>query len=114
MAVAEEEYERGRIAGEIAARLAGHDLHLATINGSLADVAREMHDMLLAVQRLGDQADARDKTTLATASALKAADEARRAKSDSAWSPVQKLIAGVAGLAGLATLILGIRALIGN
>jgi hypothetical protein len=96
-----DDYERGHSAGEIAARLAGHDKHFASINGSLADIAKEMHALTLAVQRLGDQAVARDATVLTTAAALKAADEARRSMSDSSWSPWQKLLAAVGGVAAL-------------
>jgi hypothetical protein len=73
--------------------LAGHDKHFASINGSLADIANEMHGLTLAVQRLGDQAEAAAKTVVTTAAALKAADDARRSRSESSWSPWQKAIA---------------------
>jgi hypothetical protein len=88
----ESEFERGHIAGGIAERLASHDKHFETINGSLADVAREMGKMTLAVQRLGDQADSAAKTVITTAQALEKAEAARRSKSESAWSPFQKIL----------------------
>ena len=95
-------YDRGHIAGEIAARLADHDKHFAAINGSLADIARELHDQTLAVQRLGDQAEANAKTVITTAAALKDAEEARRSKGEQSWTPVARLLAVLGGLAALA------------
>lgn len=95
-------YDRGAAAGEIAARLAGHDKHFATINGSLAEIAKEMHALTLAVQRLGDQAVSRDATVVTTAAALKDAEEARRSKDDQSWSPVARLFAVLGALAALA------------
>lgn len=110
----QEAYDRGHAAGGIEARLDAYDRHFEAINGSVADTARELHGLTLAVQRLGDQADASAATVLATASALKAADEARRAKSDQSWSPFQRIVAAVAGLAGVVAAILGIKALSGK
>jgi hypothetical protein len=102
----QEAFDRGAVAGEIAARLKGHDEHFAKINGSLDLVAEEMHGLKLAVQRLGDQAVSRDATVLTTAAALKEAEAARRDKSEQAWSPVAKafaVIAAVATVIGLVT-----------
>lgn len=101
-------YDRGHIAGEIAARLANHDRHFAAINGSVEDLKDEMHALILAVQRLGDQAVAREATVLTTASALKESDQARRDKSDQSWSPWAK---GFAVLAAVATAV-GLYALL--
>jgi hypothetical protein len=98
-------YDRGAAAGEIAARLAGHDKHFAAINGSLADIAKEMHALTLAVQRLGDQAVSRDATVVTTAAALKDAEDARRSKDDRSWSPIARLFAGLGAAAALASLI---------
>jgi hypothetical protein len=110
---AEDAFERGAAAGEVAARLKAHDEHFARINGSLGDVAREMHGLTLAVQRLGDQAVSRDATVLTTAKALKEAEEARRDKTEQAWSPVAKVFAVIAAAATviglLTTLYLGLR-----
>jgi hypothetical protein len=106
-------YDRGVIAGEVAARLAGHDEHFAAINGALTRVAEELHGLRLAVQRLGDQAAARDATAATTAAALKDADDARRDAAERRWSPVAKVfavlgaLAAVAAVAGLLILLWG-------
>ena len=106
--MAESEFDRGHAAGGIEARLAGHDKHFAAINGSLGDIAKELNKMTLAVQRLGDQADANAKTVVSTASALKAAEDARRAKAVQAWSPVQKILAVIAAVATVTSLVLAV------
>jgi hypothetical protein len=93
------------MAGEIAARLAGHDKHFASINGSLADIAKEMHGLTLAVQRLSDQAISRDATVVTTAAALKDAEEARRGLSEQSWTPVSRVLAVLGGLAALAAVV---------
>lgn len=62
--------------------------------------------MTLAVQRLGDQADAAAKTVVTTASALKDAEDARRGKAEQSWSPVQKLLAVVGVIVAVAGLYL--------
>jgi hypothetical protein len=105
MAQPDDAYDRGHIAGEIAARLAGHDQHFATINGSLADIAQELHKQTLAVQRLSDQAEANAKTVITTAAALKDAEDARRAKGEQSWTPFARLLAVLGGLAALAAVI---------
>lgn len=104
--MAESEFDRGHLAGGIEARLAGHDRHFAAINGSLADMVNEMHQMTLAVQRLGDQADANAKTVITTAAALKDAEEARRDKSETAWSPIAKVLALIGGAVAVGGLLL--------
>jgi len=104
-------YDRGVIAGEIAARLANHDMHFASINGAVTDLVTEMHGMRLDVQRLGDQADAAAKTVLATAAALKAADDARRAQSDRTWSPWTRGFAVITVAAVLVATVVSILAL---
>ncbi len=96
-------YNRGELAGQIAARLAGHDQHFASINGSLADLAREMHELTLAVQRLGDQAVSRDATVITTAAALKDAEAARWDRTDRSWSPLVRL--GI--VTGIVTALVG-------
>lgn len=92
-------YERGTIAGEINARLAAHDRHFAQINGSVEKVAVELHGLTLAVQRLGDQAVARDATVVSTAAALKEAEDARRDRTEQSWSPWTKAFAVLAAVA---------------
>ena len=98
-----EAYDRGVAAGEIAQRLAGHDQHFATINGSMARLADEMHDLVLQVQRLGDAAESDRSTVKTTALALKEAEDARRDKSTQHWTPFQRGIAAI----GAAAAILG-------
>jgi hypothetical protein len=108
----DESYDRGHVDGVIAARLAGHDAHFAAINGSLADMVQEMRELTLAVQRLGDQAVARDATVVTTAAALKDAEEARRSTSDRSWTPVTRVIAVLGGVAALIAVLGGVAALI--
>lgn len=102
-------YDRGVIAGEIAARLAGHDNHFALINGHLADISVEMHGLTLSVQRLADQADANQRTVVTTAAALKDAEAARRDRTAQTWSPVQKAITIILALTAIVGLILAFR-----
>ena len=97
--MSESEFDRGHVAGQIEARLAGHDRHFAAINGSLGRIAEEIAQMTLALQRLGDQAVSRDATVLTTASALKDAEEARRDKSQQTWTPWTRVFAVIAALA---------------
>jgi len=105
MAVPDDAYDRGHLAGEIAARLAGHDKHFGAINGSIEGLRLEMHQLTLAVQRLGDQAVSRDATVVTTAAALKDAEDARRAKSESSWSPMSRAATVLGALVALATLV---------
>lgn len=117
-------YDRGADAGRIEQRLAGYDAHFRTINGSIADTARELHDLVLAVQRLADQAVADAKTRVSTAEAVeKARQEAagaieaeRRARSDrsaTVWTVPRLAGAALGAIAALVALILGIKALFG-
>jgi hypothetical protein len=98
-------YDRGVAAGEIAQRLAGHDEHLAKINGSMDRVADRLDTLVLAVQRLGDAMAADRATVVTTASALKDADEARRATDVRHWTPFQRGIAVLGAAAAIATVI---------
>jgi hypothetical protein len=91
-------YAKGVTAGEIAARLEGHDEHLAAINGSMGRVADELHELTLAVQGLRDGAIARDATVITTAKALKDAGDVRREQSQQRWSPVTKGVAVIGGV----------------
>lgn len=95
-------HEAGEIAGKIDARLAGHDRHFLDINGSIAKVGAELHVINLTVQRLADQAIARDATAIALAAALKEASEKR-------WSPFARLwlvVGAVAAVAGIAAFLM--------
>lgn len=78
--------------GKIAQRLDAHDAHLDKINGSMAEVATRLSGVELQMQRLADNAIAASATAIATALAIEKADTARRAASDSSWSPWQKII----------------------
>lgn len=105
-----DDYQRGVDAGIIETRLAGHDKHFAAINGSLARLADEMHELTLAVQRLGDQAVSRDATVITTAAALKDAEEARRTKSEQSWTPFARLAVVISALVALIGIVLAIYA----
>lgn len=121
----QEAYDRGVDAGRIEARLDEFTRHFQVINGSVGDTARELRSLGLQVQRLADQAIADAMTRVSTAEAVeKARQEAagaieseRRARvdrSDTAWSPVQKVIAVIGALATIVLMIVSIRALTGK
>jgi len=98
-------YARGVSAGEIAQRLSDHDRHFGKLNGSMDDVARELHGLTLAVQRLGDAADADRATVITTATALEKADQARRDTSERHWSPLTRFGIAAGVVAAIATVI---------
>jgi hypothetical protein len=98
-------YDRGVAAGEIAQRLAGHDQHLAKINGSMDRVADRLDALVLAVQRLADATAADRATVVTTAAALKDADEARRATDVRHWTPFQRGIAVIGAIGVIATIV---------
>lgn len=91
--------ERGFVAGQIDARLAGHDKHFADINGSIGRLADEVHVLNLNVQRLADDAKASARTVITTAAALKEASE-------KSWTPFQRGLAIAAVLAAVVGLFL--------
>jgi len=76
-----------------------------TINGSVHRFADEVHALTLAVQRLSDQADDAAERVVVTASALKAAEDARRSRSESSWSPLSRTATAMGALVALATLL---------
>jgi len=92
-------YERGVTAGDIAARLAGHEARLGALNGNLARMADEMAGVKLALQRLADQAEGRDTTVITKA--LDKADTQRWAAAERSWSPIAKLATGIGMLVGI-------------
>ncbi len=106
------EYQRGVTAGGVETRLANHDKHFARINGSLEDMVRQLEALVLAVQRLGDQAVSRDATVITTASALKDAEEARRTTAEQQWSPKAKMLTVVGTLIALAGLFVAVLVVI--
>jgi hypothetical protein len=105
------QYDRGVAAGEISARLAGHDKHFAAINGSLEKVASELHQLRMELQRQGDRAEADRATVITTAEALEKADSARRDAGEQRWSPLTRFAAVVGAVAALGGIVFGIWAL---
>jgi hypothetical protein len=110
---AQDAFDRGRTAGEIAETLRRHDQHLGAINGStektalaLESLAQAQHKMAMQLQRLADQAESDAKTRVATASALKDAEEARRNVAETKWTPVARMVALVSVTATVAGLII--------
>lgn len=102
-------YERGVAAGEISARLAGHDAHFALINGSLIEVAAEMKAVNLQLQRMADAMQADRERAVATATALREAEEARRTAAERHWTPLGRaavLASALAALAGVAAFLI--------
>ena len=84
-------YDRGVAAGGIAARIAEHEVHLSAIGVTLESVAAEIREMRLEIQRQGDRAEADRAVVLATARALKDAEDSRRNTSEQRWSPLPRL-----------------------
>jgi uncharacterized coiled-coil protein SlyX len=85
-------YERGKIQGVVDARLTEHGEHLEKINGSMSLVADRLKDIDLSLQRLTDRFDAAQATVIATANALEKAEQARRVKTETTWSPKAKFL----------------------
>jgi hypothetical protein len=108
----EDAYERGHLAGEIAARLAGHDHHFAQINGSIEKTAQSLVGMSQeivvlsrAIQRLTDQSVADAVTRVTTAAALKEAEEGRRNKIDQRWSPLARTITVILAITSVVSVV---------
>lgn len=76
-------YDRGHVAGEIAARLTNHDKHFEMINGSLTDIAKRLGEFRLSLQKQNDLREADQAMAVALATALKE-------MSDKSWSPWAK------------------------
>jgi len=104
------EYDDGMAAGKIAERLDHHDRHFTAINGSIERVAGHMAELVLELQRLADQAVARDATAVALAAALKEAEESRRAQGEQKWSPVSRTITVILAVATVVGVIITIVA----
>jgi hypothetical protein len=102
-------YQRGHEDGSILARLDGHDQHFAHLNGSMQATADALGQVHLSLQRLADEAVARDRTVITTAAALKDAETVRREKSTTSWTPLTRIAAGVTALVGALTLALFLR-----
>ena len=100
MSAGGDEYSRGMARGETETLLAAHSAQLVLLT-------EEVHKLTMAVQRLADQAVARDATVITTAAALKDADQARRVMAAGRWSPFQRAFAVIGALAALATVVSG-------
>jgi hypothetical protein len=98
-------FDRGVAAGEIAARLANHDIHFASINGHVGDLVGEIHGMRLDIQRLADHAEASAKTVLATAEALRTADDTRSTSSNRSWTPWFRAFAVLSAMATILSIL---------
>jgi hypothetical protein len=106
------EYDDGVEAGRILQRLHHHDRHFEEINGSLDRLGDHLAKLVLELQRLADQAVARDATAVALAAALKDAEEVRRHQGEQKWSPVSRtitVILVIATVAGVIIALLSIR-----
>ncbi len=77
--------------GTVTGRVDGHDRDIHLLQEGQSALRSE-------TQTLREQAAADKKTAVALALALKEADENRRQKSESSWSPWQKVLAVLAGL----------------
>lgn len=111
MTLEEDAFARGQESGKIIARLDGHDRLLAAINGSQARTAEAVAELSRQVQRLGDQAIAREATVITTAKALKDAQDAQRDKTEQSWLTPLRLTALLASVATVAGTIVGLIAL---
>jgi hypothetical protein len=103
-----EAFARGEVSGKVDARLGDHDDHFHRINGSIDRMASAaelqaaaIQALVLVVQRLTDKMDASETRVIATAKALKEADEARRDKTDQSWSPLARWSLAVGIIAAL-------------
>lgn len=113
----QEAFDRGQIAGHIAEQLRRHEDHLAKINGSTEKTALALEalndtqqQMALQLQRLADQSAADAKTRVATAAALKEAEDARRVTAEGRWTPLARTLLVLGALVSLATLAIGLYA----
>jgi hypothetical protein len=108
---AQENYDRGVLAGEVATRLAGHDKHFASINGSLDKIAHTLDQflvkqnaMIVEIQRLNDNVDL-----------LKEAEKSSHATkvsiTSSPWLTILVVIAFIGIIIGM---IAGVVAVINN
>ncbi len=105
-----EAFARGEVSGKVDARLGDHDDHFHRINGSIDRMAtaaelqaNAIQALVLVVQRLTDKMDASETRVIATAKALKEADEARRDKDDQSWSPLARWSLAIGIIAALLT-----------
>jgi hypothetical protein len=102
-------YSRGVADGKILTRLDGHDAQLKEMEGTLRRVVSVEEKLTLAVQSLGQAAEAAAATRIATAEALKdakvAEDRERTAevaKTEQFWTPYTRFFTFLVGLATIA------------
>jgi hypothetical protein len=94
-------YDRGRIDGEVQARLSSHDTELIQIKRTLTTVTQDIGNLVLATQHLKEAAQAEKEKVVATAKALAEAEAARRDKDKARWTPIERFTAIVASVIGL-------------
>jgi hypothetical protein len=104
-----DDYTRGHTDGQITARLAQHDKHFESINVSIEALGHEVHDLGLAVQRLTQMEENRDKTLLKTATVLKEVDDNRRQEIEDRWLPWAKVLAVLIALSALVSIYSAFR-----
>ncbi len=125
-------YARGHLDGEVASALARHENHFDRINGSVerlaeamarqteamarqgAEFAAQIAVQSLAIQRLADLGDSREKTVKETAAALKVADDQRRDAATTRSRPVTTTALVVGAVVGVLTLLLGVVVYLAN
>lgn len=104
-------FERGRVIGQLTARLDGHDKHFEVINGSLEEIARALTAATVAIQTISVQLETKDKMMLAVSTALKESEVARVAEAENRWRRVAKVFAVVTMIATLLSIISTILAI---
>lgn len=100
-----ETFERGRVIGAIRARLDEHDQHFTSLNGSIDKLTTAVVGTNYSLDRLVTQDEMREDNALATARALKEAEEARKAHSEQVWTPVSRVISILSGIAASGTIV---------
>lgn len=103
----QETFDRGVEAGEVRSQLKQHGDHLAKINGSMDRVGDKLSQLVLAVQSLEEGVQADLKTRIATAEALKLADDQRRSEADRRWTPTARIITVILAITAVAGAYIG-------
>lgn len=98
-------YDRGKEDGQLARTVAEQGEHLKKINGSMAEVATKLGELVLGVHSLEQQMAADEKTRISTAQALKDAEDARRDADETKWAPWTRVLAVVVAATGVLTFV---------
>lgn len=98
---AQEAYSRGMEMGVVNTRLDHHDAEIKATNTVLARVVEVEATLTMAVQSLTAARVTDAETRVATATAVKDADEVRRRAADITWSPFQKFLTTLAVVVSL-------------